>query len=309
VNQSLTTGRWQLGLGLSLCATLLFGLLPIALKGLLTSLDAYTITWIRFLIAAMIMSVVVVTKQRLSFTRLNRSTVWLLILACGGLCSNYVLYLTGLRYLMPSSAQVLIQMAPILLLLGSLVLLGESFSPIQWVGLGLLLLGFVLFFNHRLEALFHQLTADTIGILLIVASALVWAVYGLAQKQLLQIFSPTTSMLIIYGVGTLILWPMAQPVQLLHLKGVLWLPLIFSASSTLLAYWTFAEALNHWPTPRVSAVLAMVPIVTVVAMTGSTVLWPDLIQPENLSLLSIGGLLLVVVGSMMSALGQPQYPV
>jgi len=46
------SGRWRLGLFLSLTTAILWGVLPIALKGLLQYMDVNTITWFRFLIAA-----------------------------------------------------------------------------------------------------------------------------------------------------------------------------------------------------------------------------------------------------------------
>ena len=47
-----TTGRWRLGLLLSLATVSMWGVLPIVLKLLLAHMDAATITWYRFLIAA-----------------------------------------------------------------------------------------------------------------------------------------------------------------------------------------------------------------------------------------------------------------
>ena len=46
------SGRWQLGLTLSLTTVFLWGLLPIALKGVLLQMDAVTVTWYRFAVAA-----------------------------------------------------------------------------------------------------------------------------------------------------------------------------------------------------------------------------------------------------------------
>lgn len=304
MNQSLTTGRWQLGLGLSLFTTVLFGILPIVLKGLLASLDVYTLTWFRFLLAAIVMTMVVTPHSRLAFTKFNRLAVGLLILAGGSLCANYLLFLVGLRYVTPSTAQVLMQLTPILLLLGSLLLFGEPYSPKQWLGLGLLLLGLVLYFNRQLGPLVSQLTGDTIGILLMFASALTWAVYGLAQKRLTQWFPATFTALFVYWLGTFIFWPLAEPARLLQLDRVIWLPLTYSALSTFLVYWAFAEALNHWAASRISAVLALGPIVTVVAVQVISTVWPGWVQPEPLSLLSMGGILLVITGSMLSALGR-----
>ncbi|MCA9787901.1 MAG: EamA family transporter, partial [Candidatus Cloacimonetes bacterium] len=50
-----TSGRWKLGLALSLCTVLLWGMLPIALKALLRGLDALTISWFRFLLACLLL--------------------------------------------------------------------------------------------------------------------------------------------------------------------------------------------------------------------------------------------------------------
>ncbi len=50
------TGRWQLGFIMSLTTAVLWGLLPIALKVVLTGLDAYTITWCRFAVSMLVRS-------------------------------------------------------------------------------------------------------------------------------------------------------------------------------------------------------------------------------------------------------------
>jgi EamA domain-containing membrane protein RarD len=46
-----SSGRWQLGLTLSLLAVVLWGLLPITLTVALQALDAYTVIWFRCLVA------------------------------------------------------------------------------------------------------------------------------------------------------------------------------------------------------------------------------------------------------------------
>ena len=49
---------------LSILTALLFGILPIVLKGLLNSLDVITITWFRFGVAALLLAIVVARKKR-----------------------------------------------------------------------------------------------------------------------------------------------------------------------------------------------------------------------------------------------------
>ena len=63
---------------------------------------------------------------------------------------NYGLYISGLERTTPEAAQVMIQVAPMLLLLAGIFLFKESFSLTQWFGFFAFGSGLVLFFNHHL---------------------------------------------------------------------------------------------------------------------------------------------------------------
>jgi drug/metabolite transporter (DMT)-like permease len=52
-----TTGRWRLGVGLALVTSTIWGLLALALKVLVTTMDPFTVTWCRFLGAGRLMLV------------------------------------------------------------------------------------------------------------------------------------------------------------------------------------------------------------------------------------------------------------
>ena len=53
------SGRWRLGLAMALLTALSWATLPVALKITLEQLDPYTLTWFRFLVAAVAMAVFV----------------------------------------------------------------------------------------------------------------------------------------------------------------------------------------------------------------------------------------------------------
>jgi drug/metabolite transporter (DMT)-like permease len=299
------SGRWKLGFALSVITALSFGVLPIALKGLLDALDVYTVTWYRFIVAAVILALFIVRPARLKALAIpGWGLVGLIILTSVLMSVNFILYLIGLQFITPSTAQVVIQLAPIFLLLSSLVVYREGFSKIQWGGLAVVLIGQAVFFNQRLGELFSRLTDYTFGVLLIVTAAFSWAVYGLFQKKLLRDFSSSTIILLLYAIGSLIFFPASQPGLVLHLTGIQLLLLAFCALNSLVSYGAFAEALNHWEASRVSAVLATVPIVTVVAVKICAVVLPEIFPSEHLSVMSIVGAVMVVAGSMVSALGK-----
>ena len=299
------SGRWALGLGLSIITSLAFGFLPIALKGMLEMLDVYTLTWYRFMISVAVLAPFIVRPGKLSTTAWPGKRLIVIILLTGLLMSgNYLLYILGLLYVSPSTAQVVIQQASLFFLLGSLVFYREQFTGRQWVGLAIVIFGLLLFFNERLIAMVINFTEDTLGVLLITGAAVIWAIYALLQKQLLKTYSASTTILLFYSIGSLAFLPFAQPSLVFQLSGV-HIGLLFGLGLiSLISYGAFAEALNHWEASRVSAVLATVPIITVATVKITTALFPDLIPPESLSMLSIAGAVLVVSGSILMALGR-----
>ena len=299
----IASGRWMFGLFLSLVTTLLWGVLPIMLKQVLQAMDPVTVTWYRLLSSGLILFVWLGASRRLPALRpLQGNGRWLLVLAVLGLTANYVLYLFGLERLSAGTTQLLIQTAPIMLLLASLLVFRESFSRGQFFGLLVLLLGFGLFFNQRLGELFGSLGSYTLGVLTVLAAALVWVFYGLAQKQLLTVWSSAQIMMAIYLACAALLTPWAAPAQLLELSSLQFWLLVGCCLNTLVAYGAFAEALAHWEASRVSAALALTPLVTLAAVAASAGLWPAQVQAEQLNVLAYFGALLVACGSALAAL-------
>ena len=302
-----TTGHWKLGLGLALVTTVLWSVLPIALKVLLGQMDAYSITWYRFLAAALILGAWQARRGGLpTLSRLRRSGLGLLTVAVLGLTGNYALYLLGLDYITPGAAQMVIQLAPVLLMIGGLIVFREHFGRLQWSGLVALMIGLLLFFNHRLGEIVAGLGAYSVGILFILASALAWACYAMAQKQLLNTLRSEQIMLLIYVGGAIVFLPPADIGSVADLDGLGIALLVFASLNTLIAYGSFAEALDHWEASRVSAVLALAPLITLVCVQVLA-LASDAVTPEPLNGLSIVGGTLVVAGSMtMSLSGRSQ---
>ncbi len=113
--------------------------------------------------------------------------MWLLLAATLGLAANYIGFLLGLDHTSPANAQVLIQLGPLLLALGGLVVFRERFAPAQWLGFTVLVVGLGAFFASQLAAIGRESDRYLVGVAWIGFAALTWAIYGLAQKQLLQV--------------------------------------------------------------------------------------------------------------------------
>ena len=300
------SGRWKLGLSLSLVTVFMWGLLPIALQITLEEMDGYTITWYRFMASAFLLGSYLAMRGGLPrFGGQGLGVSILLALVTLGLGGNYVLYILGLSYTSAGAAQVLIQLAPATAMVGALVFFRERFGKAQWLGLVALASGMALFFHNRLDEIFGPADGYSLGLLLILLAAIAWAVYALAQKQLLSVMSSPAVLVVVYVGSTLMLLPAASPGLLLDL-GILrfWL-LVFCALNTLIAYGAFSEALAHWEASRVNAVLSLTPIATLLLVLVGSTLWPGIVASEQINAVSGVGAVLVVAGSMTIALAQP----
>ncbi len=282
----------------------MWGTLPIALEIVLEAMDPFTITWYRFVFSATALALVLRLRGTLPSLRGAEHGVGrLLALATVFLAANYICYLVGLDLTSAGNAQVVIQLAPLLLALGSIWIFRESFSRLQWVGLLTLIVGLGIFSRDQLINVVTDAGAYGLGTAAMLAASVTWAVYGLAQKQLLRWLTSNGVMLVIYAGCTLIFSPLADPATLLELNGLQMAVLAFCAVNTLAAYGTFAEALAHWEASKVSAVLALTPLCTLGMLAVASRLWPELTPPEPVSLVGWAGACLVVTGSLLTAGG------
>ncbi|MGY4533921.1 drug/metabolite transporter (DMT)-like permease [Pseudomonas sp. TE3786] len=300
----ISSGRWVYGLVLALLTAVLWGVLPIQLKEVLKVMDPITVTWYRLIVSGSLLLIYLALSRRLpDFRLLGGNGQVLLGVAVLGLIGNYVLYLLGLKVLSPGTTQLVIQVAPILFLLGSVWLFHERFSLGQAIGLAVLIFGFGLFFNQRLHELLTSLGTYTVGVLTVLLAAFVWTFYGLAQKQLLTRWNSMQVMMVIYLACAALLSPWAQPAQVLQLSALQFWLLLACCLNTLVAYGAFAEALAHWEGSRVSATLAITPLVTFASVALAAQLWPEYVHPEQINWLAYVGAVLVVLGSAVTAIG------
>jgi drug/metabolite transporter (DMT)-like permease len=283
---------------------MLWGILPLALKILLRAMDSPTVVWYRFFLSSVLLGALLAWRGGLPpLARLSRAQWLLLAIATVALALNYLGYMIGLELTSPANAQVLIQLAPLMLALGGLLVFREAFSRLQWAGFCILILGLLTFFGGQLRALASSLDRYLLGSATLVGAALTWAIYGMAQKQLLHWFSSQAVMLCIYAGCTLCLSLAAKPAAILGLGGMELGVLLFCALNTLVAYGAFAAALAHWEASRVSSVLALTPLATLAFAWLMAALWPALLAPEAISPTSLLGAAAVVAGSLLTSLG------
>jgi drug/metabolite transporter (DMT)-like permease len=281
----------------------MWGVLPIALKGVMETLDPLTTTFFRFSLAALLLTPFLILRNRLpNIAKFRTPKLAAQLLGAGLLLAiNYGLYIIGLEKTTAEAAQVMIQLAPMLLLLAGVLVFKEQFSPIQWLGFISFATGLMMFFNHHLGDIFISLNDYGVGLLVIVAAAVAWTAYAVIQKFLLMEFNSEETMLVFYWIGALVFLPFSNFSPMLDLSAWQWCLLVFCGFNTLIAYGAFAEAMVHVEASRVSATIALTPLLTV----GIVQLIPiPGITAEPLGVISLTGAVLVVCGSITTAVAK-----
>ncbi|MBC3764588.1 DMT family transporter [Neptunicella marina] len=297
--------RHWYGFFLALTTAIMWGVLPVFLKLALQKMDPVTITWYRFMVAALFVFLLLLRQNKLpSLAQLGGQQARWLFIASAGLIVNYVFYLKGLDYLNPETAQVLIQLAPFLVMLGGIFLYKEKFSRLEWLGAFILFSGMLLFFNNRLDELLTSVNRYSLGVLMIILAAVTWAVYGLLQKRLLKSMNAKQLTLIMYTAGVVVLLPFSTLFTVLEMNQLQFLALLFCCANTIIGYGAFTEAMAVWHASKVSAVIALAPLVTIFSMSLAVKFWPQYFAQSDINLLAYVGAGLVMLGSILASMGK-----
>lgn len=304
--------KQQAGLGIFLALTtaVFWGALPIAMKQVLEVMEPYTIVWYRFMMAAIGLGIILASRRQLPSLKLFRQRRWLvlLIVATCGLLGNFIFFSSSLQYLSPTTSQVIGQLSPVGMMVASVLILKERMRITQVIGAGMLICGLLLFFNTSLHEIFTRLTDYTLGVALGVCAAVVWVSYGVAQKVLLRRMASQQTLLLLYTLCAIALFPLAKPAVIFQLNGWQFACLLFCGVNTLVGYGALAEAMARWQAAQVSALVTLTPLFTLFFSILLALAWPDMFAAPSLNFVGYVGAFVVVAGAMFSAIGHRWWP-
>jgi drug/metabolite transporter (DMT)-like permease len=287
------------GLFFSSITVLFWGMLPIALKLSGDFSDPITLTWLRFSVAGIILGLWQWQRGKLGEFKNLRKQDWLRLAAAGTfLIVNYTTFAWSLDFLLPGSAQLSFQIAPLFLALGGLFFLKDTIHWQQWmcfVGIGL---GMLVFF-HPILGQGNQ-GSIWVGFAIVQCSAAAWSMYALLQKSLFQRLAPSNILLAIYVYALIVMLPFASPSTLLSMSSDdVWIA-AFCCLNTLIAYGAFAQAMRYWQTVQVSASVALTPVTAFILTESCVALgwWTGIISSSHADFLSLFGMLIVIVSAI-----------
>jgi drug/metabolite transporter (DMT)-like permease len=279
----------------------LWGFMAIILKVITYDLSPVTVVWFRFIIAFLVLALWTLMFRRTDFS-IFRHPPLLLFLAALFLAGNYTGFITGIKYVSPSTSQVFIQIAPVSFALSGIVIFREHVNWKHIVGFILVLAGIGLFYSEQLRDLPAESEHFTLGLLLVLGGGLSWAAFATAQKALLKKIGPNQVNLFIFGACTLALLPLVKFGQLEGMPAVNWYILIYLGLNTVLAYGSLAMAIKLTEATRVSVIITLNPIITFITMAILTRLNVSWIEHESFSLFSILGAMSVLCGAIVAIL-------
>ncbi|NLQ18865.1 DMT family transporter [Marinomonas sp. M1K-6] len=287
------------GLFFSSITVLFWGMLPIALKLSSGFSDPITLTWLRFSVAGILLGLWQWQRGKLGEFKSLVKKDWLRLFTAGTfLIVNYTCFAWSLDFLLPGSAQLSFQVAPLFLALGGLFFLKESIHWQQWlcfVGIGL---GMLVFF-HPIFGLGGQ-GSIWLGFAIVQLSAAAWSLYALLQKSLFKRLAPSNILLAVYLYALLVMLPFSSPSELLNMSSdEAWIA-AFCCLNTLIAYGAFAQAMRYWQTVQVSASVALTPVMAFILTELCVALgwWTGSISSSHADLLSLLGMLIVIVSAI-----------
>ncbi|AMM81177.1 MULTISPECIES: DMT family transporter [Pasteurella] len=292
-----------MGFLFALITAMAWGSLPIALQRVVAVMNPETIVWYRFLVAAIGLWIILGCSKKLpKISQFLPRYRLLALIGVVGLAANFVLFNTSLKYIEPSFAQIFSQLSSFTMMIFGVVFFKEKLRLNQKIGLALLVVGLILFFNDRF-GLFLSVNAYSTGIFLAASAALIWSIYGIAQKLMLREFNSQQILFVIYIGCALVFTPFAEVKQVSALSGWTLFCFIYCCLNTLVGYGAYAEALNRWDISKVSVVITLMPLFTILFSYLLYLFYPQYFAEPDLNSISYIGALIVVLGAITSAIG------
>jgi len=277
----------------------LWGFLAIALKVMLSELPPITVTWFRFSIsfAILILYYLIFDRPKL---QIIKAPPLFAIIAAICLMGNYLGYISGINLTTPTIGQVFIQMGPVLLAISGFVIFKEKVSLRQGIGLLIVILGLIVFYNEQIVKLAGGINDYKLGVLFVLFGALSWSIYAVFQKFAVRKFDPMQLNLIIFGLPSVLLIPFVSFQKLAIISLNDWLLLIFLGLNTLGAYGALAYAFKYLEANKISVIITLNPLITMVIMAWLSSIKVSWINPEVFSTLTIIGALTVLSGVVLT---------
>lgn len=287
------------GITFAIITAVLWGLLAIGIKMVLTEVSPITVVWMRMSIAMMGVGAFYALKRPSAFKVFTKppKLIWI---AAIGLAFNYIGYAKGIDWAGPASAQVVIQLGPITLCLAGFFLFKEKFARRQIWGFVLAFIGLFFFYRQQLGSMDAGQETFVKGVLATIVGATAWASYSITQKQLVKAHPVQQINLFLYAFSTIAYLPFVDFSDFVGLSPWMWALLIFLGLNTLVAYGSLGEALKYTDAGKVSVIIILNPLITFAILEIMDACGVDIMPIEQIPFWAYIGALMMLSGAALA---------
>ena len=272
----------------------LWGLLPVLLEFALKVFSAGTIVWFRFIFAFFFLFLILSFQDNKPNKILFQPPL-LGILAGVSLAANYLYFILGIQSNGPTNAAILMQLAPVLVVLTGIIVFKERLQKSQTTGLFVATIGFLFFYWEKTQ---HSLDFDSYAARnnYLYFAAVVWALFAFLLKKLSSQYPAQTLNLLIFGVASLALTSGVHWESFTHARFEDWILLVILGLNTLIAYGSLSEAIRLIPLSLTTVITTINPLFTLITTFMINTFQPQWLRQDSIGVVGYLGGLIIILG-------------
>jgi drug/metabolite transporter (DMT)-like permease len=265
--------------------------------------SAYSAAAWRFGVAAVIMFIILLVKEKVKSEFLKRN-VWMYgLLGIIGIFGFNALFFLGMKYTSPVNGALIMATNPLLTTILSRFILDTPITKRQGLGAGFSLIGVILVITQGSWHMISMLSFS-VGDIFILVGNLCWALYGVLGRRYLRDSSSLQTTTYTMVVGALCLVMVSafhqSPLPIANIPIGAWGAIAFMVFfTTVLGYLFWNEGIRILGANKTSIFFNLVPVVTMIisSISGMAITWIQII-----------GTILVIAGVIIaSGLSLHQY--
>ena len=245
----------------------------VAIKVALRTLSPLPLVWLRFGLGVAVLAVFTVFRgEKDPLTRQE----WAVVVLLGflGVPFHHLVQSTGLKTAQAATSAWIISSMPVFIALLGFAFLGETMTRRRWAGLGMAALGVLLVVTRGDPKRLWMSDPGSFGDLLVLLSALNWAVFSVVSRGFLKRHRAAPMMFRVMAVGwlmtTVLFLAEGNPGQVMRLDPAGWGAVLFlGVFCSGLAYVFWYDALKILPASQAGVLMYLNPAAaTLVAVLG-----------------------------------------
>ncbi len=277
-----------------LCWAINFSFIKIALR----EFSPQAFNGIRLLFASLILIIVLFVRGE-GFSLAKSDILKILFLGIIGNTAFQLLFIHGLNWTTASNTSVIMAMTPVFVALLSVLLKQEKINWAGWLGIVISFIGFYFIITKQVGT-FHFSWEELRGDLMILIGNLFWAIHTVFSKPFLEKISPLKWTSITLAAGTVFYLPFAAldivRIQWSEISFQAWAALIFSGLFAIaICYVIWYASVRRIGNSKTAIYGYLTPIFTI--------LFAYLLIAEKITLLQIGGALIIFAGVYLTRSG------